>query len=407
MVGTVQSDRFGVFMRKIGYSVGLESTLGKLDDLTETYIDRRNVDYDAWSSLVAEKWGRGKRDQDFGNLFGVLGYLKVYGHTVNVLPRLDAAALSRTQLARSGIDWASATRFIFLVSLIEADGEIFLNCLANEFDPGAFEKALVRVLAYKRERLHEVFRQPGLRERIDRAVAIERQGTNVGSAGKDRRAQLLERAKALRRRTTLRGRPEDVRGLSEDYKRKVPAVRQAWAKSVALCDAAGRLTEEGRKVIDNFRSAGCHNGSGDIVIWPCKEDLVRLRLNLQQFGRMNVKWWSVVRETFVALGGRVRGETGTDYDVEGLSAEWGEMFGMYRRMGGAKTILRRELPLTVAYLATAATRLARSEPLENLPVAVEEQRKLGGRSGVMVRTSRESMGTLSFVRERSVAGGGG
>ena len=59
MAATAHSDPYAIFMRKVGYSVGLERTLERAGDLEAMYASSRDVTASSWKELVSsqEHWG--------------------------------------------------------------------------------------------------------------------------------------------------------------------------------------------------------------------------------------------------------------------------------------------------------------------------------------------------------------
>ena len=52
MAATAHSDPYAIFLRKIGYSVGLEFTAERVQDLVASYIKNRDITAAGWHSLV-------------------------------------------------------------------------------------------------------------------------------------------------------------------------------------------------------------------------------------------------------------------------------------------------------------------------------------------------------------------
>ena len=58
MAAIAQSDSYTIFIRKIGYSVGLEHTLDRLGNLYALYSSSKDVTVSSWRELVRgnDKW---------------------------------------------------------------------------------------------------------------------------------------------------------------------------------------------------------------------------------------------------------------------------------------------------------------------------------------------------------------
>ena len=71
MAATAHSDPYAIFLRKIGYSVGLEFTAERVDGLVARYLQDRDLTVGGWNELVTGKredgnWGR---DQECGKAY--------------------------------------------------------------------------------------------------------------------------------------------------------------------------------------------------------------------------------------------------------------------------------------------------------------------------------------------------
>jgi len=63
MAATVHSDPYAIFLRKIGYSVGLEYTAERTEGLATRYLRDRDLTVASWHKLVTGNkdegnWGR-------------------------------------------------------------------------------------------------------------------------------------------------------------------------------------------------------------------------------------------------------------------------------------------------------------------------------------------------------------
>ena len=87
----------------------------------------------------------------------------------------------------------------------------------------------------------------------------------------------------------------------------------------------------------------------------------------------------------------------SEVDPDDAVALFGEMTGVYRSLHARKLMLRRELPVTVAYPAAVALAVARGEPVINLPRHFQVEQR-GERRRIAFRQSRHTGGALSVKR---------
>jgi len=178
-----------IFMRKIGYSVGLEATLSRVSDLCDVYIADGTVTLQSWHDLVSS-WNL-KKD-NIGDFFGSLNLMKRTKTRLDVLPGLDLCALARRADPSNRI-LAGA----LLLLLMEYDGEIFLNALAGGFKEDDLVRRLTTLVHYKRDVLFKIYRAPEIQTQLARIVGIDRQATNIGGAGQAKGLSASKRTERL------------------------------------------------------------------------------------------------------------------------------------------------------------------------------------------------------------------
>ena len=97
MVATIRDDPYLCLMRKIGYSVGLETLPDRVIELTNLYVEQRELNYALFRDLVTIKFQRNNERsiKEFANVYGSLNLLKLYGKKLRVLPNLDTLSILR------------------------------------------------------------------------------------------------------------------------------------------------------------------------------------------------------------------------------------------------------------------------------------------------------------------------
>lgn len=396
MADTALSDQLSIFFRKIGWSVGLEKTLHRVAQLVRVYAEKGELSGGDIKTLLEEQWEL-STDHIIDVLSG-LGYIRRKGKQVLIERYLDTAAVCWLSL-KNEEQFDRANQFILLNAIIENDGEIFLNCLKQEFDEREVSAALKRVIAYKRIELFKIFRASDLQQRIAHVVNVEAQLNNRGggSAGKTKRLSDNKRTERLAPRLEpLSKSPSTEVTISEDYLRKVPPRRRDWAKSIGLCNQDGRLTVFGRNLLAAFDKLGCITPDGDVVLWPFKHEISRLRMNPATFALLIVDQWDLIKAVFTARGLEVA--TGIEPEAAtSILFELSEHFEFYRKLDRPKSMLRREYPLLVAMMAFAGIRYGKGEKLPDLLELIQTERTSSHRR-LDMRPSRTNIGSLTFRR---------
>lgn len=394
MAVTAQSSPYAAFMRKIGYSVGLESTFPRLLDVASEYARNQQLPMASWQQLVHERWQL--KNDNIGDFFNGLGIIRRSRASIEVLNGLDVLGVVAAALG-DGVQ--PAARLAFLAQIIENDGEIFLNCLKANFEDSQIAALLVSLISFKRAKLFEIYLNPQIRSQIAHVVGIEKQTTNLGSASEERKAELKKLGPLSGRRVGPLSRPlvPEVE-FSDDYFRKVPPRRREWAIDIELCNTEGRLNSSAIRLFDLLNARGCVIESGAIVLWPFDHEIARLRLNPALFEDKRLDYWSLVEFSVMGAGGRLSSQ---DSEPFALKSEVLDIlrrhFEIYRGLNRPKAMLRREIPLTVAYLSVSGELVARGFPVPNLPDIVQELQRDDG-TDMRLRTSRNSIGTISFGR---------
>ena len=181
--------------------------------------------------------------------------------------------------------------------------------------------------------------------------------------------------------------------ISDDYLRKVPGRRMAWACSLDLWEEGGGITRRGEAFIEGMARSGYIGADGIFVFWPMEYELVRSRFRPDLLGATKGLWEAVVDagRAYAALD--VAEPTGED-DDHGVAA-LAEMMQVYRGLNSRKALLRQEIPVTIAFPAMCALAIGRREPVLDVPQFLGRER-MGKERRVAVRPSRYSGQSLSL-----------
>jgi hypothetical protein len=387
MVEKARSNIFSVFMRKIGYSVGLENTLERVFDFANLYGCNDTIGYgDITRLLHAEKpdgWGLDKKNEHILDLFKALGIVEVRRGEVSVLELGDALGILRRMVTNED-DFLVCCKVLLIHSLILADGDIFLNAIASSFDAEEFKKNVVAEVEYKWSVLESNFNSSSHRAAFYSAVNIESQPTNPGSKGKGlSSAPDLMRLKTFRGGSLLAkvGRPDVY--IPDSYVLKVLPRRKAWATSLGLVDNTGRATPQAASMLQALVCAG-FAGPNCMAIWPLDHELRNptfFSIAPTSFPRLN-SW------EFMVLVGRGLGIMPPKYGMvssESQIEKLKEFIFHFKSLNKTKSIIRTELSVRVAYRCFLALSAIGLE-VGNVPeIIISEQEK--STPGVIARPS--------------------
>lgn len=397
MAATAHSDSYTVFLRKIGYSVGLERTLERAGDLDEMYRQNRDVTASIWKELVSgpEHWNL--KTDNITDVFYSLRLIQRTSGDVLVLENLDAMAIAGTLLDDPARQEA-ARSFLLLWAILVNDGEIFVNLLLSDFQEDRIKDNLSAMLLQKRATLKKVLIGRGSEKRINRVITIERQEKNKGSAGAGQSVTSLKRTEPLQ--------PERAAGsnsvagdrieFSDDYFRKVPPRRKDWARSLSLWDDEVGLTQRGKDFIDGLSEAGYIDAGGLFTYWPMDFELIRAGFRPDLLGEDTKGLWECLVDFGAAYAG-LRVKPRSKDDADSAVALVAAMMDVFKSLHARKAMLRRELPITIAYPAAVACACAKEEPVLDLPAAISVEQK-GEKRRLAFRQSRNTSGALSLKR---------
>ena len=403
MAATVHSDPYAIFMRKIGYSVGLEYTAERMGNLVSRYLHDRDITTTSWNELVTGikdqgYWGRDKSaEKNIGDFFQSLRLIQRTAGDVLVLENLDALAIV-IELLDDDEKKVIAQNFILLWAILVNDGEIFINLLLANFDEKLTKKLLTAMMLRKRKKALELFKGKVSPQKINRVITIERQEKNKGSAGSGQSIASLVRTEPLQaeRGSKLLTEVTNEIVFSEDYFRKVPPRRRDWATSLGLWDEVRGLTQCGQNFLDTLRQSGYIDTQNCFTYWPMDYELVRSGFRQDLFGYKAKSLWACLADFGRAYASlQVQSPSVSDADI--VFEHVCRMMKVFRSLHVRKIMLRRELPTTIAYPAIFALHCAQGQSIIDFPNAIEQE-QLGDRRRLALRLSRYTGSALSVKK---------
>lgn len=391
MLATARSNEFLPFIRKIGFSVGLEYTLDRIRDFAKLYASKDVFSFGDVTRLLhspkPDGWNLELGNEHVLDVLRSLGVLSVVKGEVSVLELGEALGILRKLQDDSHFE--NSLRFLFAHALLLADGDIFLNAMAACFEPSDFSKRATRMLEYKWSVLEDAFSTPGRRAAIYQAINIEAQQNNPGSRGHgmggrnalNTRSELSRRTGPLQERIE---RPEPK--ISEAYLRKALPRRKAWARSLGFIDDETNQTRAGSIFLEILGSKGL-GGPGCLAVWPLAHELNSpVFAKAKLLGPRIYSSWEflILVGQAMCLIGEERIATSADQRV-GIDL-MSTFLNAFRSLNHSKRILRKELPGRVAYRCALAWNIGHKTFPPYPAIITEEQDSAAPR--IIARPSR-------------------
>lgn len=385
MVAIVQDDPYQCLMRKIGYSVGLETLRERVIALTDLYVEQRELNYALFRDLVTVKFERDNERsiREFANVYGSLNLLKLYGKKLRVLPNLDTLSILRRLLSDDQKAFTSAAKVVLIQSVLEADGDIFINGLAADFDTIRFKALLENMIQIKRESIGNVIKSQGALRRIYDIIDIKTQLSNKGSfsgePGKLKQSRFGRRteplSKYVRRTAPLSGKLDVKVDIPSDYLIKVPRTRKGWAEDLGLFENKHKTAKGCNLLLTLENNLRLKQDSGCYVFWPYSSDLLKLRIQPEEIDAVDLNPWKLL--CAIAQGvGNVKID---HYDDK---ADYTEVIDLlrvfhrqYREGNTSLASIRHQLPLYVVHPCLVALYVAKSRDIPPLPQILDAEAK--------------------------------
>jgi len=391
MAATVPTDPYAIFLRKIGYSVGLERTVDRVNDLLHTYIDKRDVTLASWGQLVTE-WGL--KSENIADVFFSLRFIHRTPGDILVLENLDAMAVARSMIEEP-TRATEACAFLVLWAILVNDGEIFVNLLLADFEERRIRETLSTMMLNKRAALASSTAGRSAAARINRVINIDRQESNRGSAGIGGSVASLKRTEPLQPTMVASrslSRTDEIE-FSDDYFRKVPPKRRDWARVLGLWDKTTGLTQRGQYFVRRLAASGYIDSDGTFTFWPMDYELRRNGFHANHVPYPPRTLWTTLLD-FGGAYSRLEVKETTAADRNDSVSLLANLMDIFRTLHVRKAMLRRELPVLVAFPAVVACAAATRSSVLNLPAAIEAEQR-GEQRRIAFRRSRNTGGALT------------
>jgi len=385
MAAITQSNPHECLIRKVGYSVGLELLLKRVIDLVELYVREGNVSYVDWVHLVEEIWGRKPKEkpkkarkdkskkeippyEHLADVYNSIKLINLVNKKIIVIYGLETLAILRKYFANDDDKFKKSTIFILLLYILENDGDIFLNCIAGNFQRNDVRKLLISMIEIKRAAIKASIKNVRVLEKIFNIVDIQSFSSNKG-----------DKESPFKRRTTpLSGQPPlKPTEISDSQLDHTINPRKGWASDLELFEGKN-ISSSGKKMIEEFNLLKMQdNNTGSIQFWPYENALKKLMLNTDIMGIPKLNNWMIINSIAKTYGGIL------DDEVEELSKDDNEVLktlhDLYRSNNPIRGLIRNQLPIYIAYPCFTAIKISNKEPYLNLPNIIEYEISKGQR----------------------------
>lgn len=393
MAGIVQSNNFKILSRKIGYSVGLEDTLARARALAIDYTDNRGMTISQWSELVFTKWSL--KTNNISDVFASLGLIEQNRNAITPLWGIEVLSILRRMLPHEP-EWIAASKYFVCFLIVYFDADVFLNCLASNFEESQMKSSLMGMGKKKFERISKLYSSSQAKAKIYREVKIDSQTSNRGSAGPIEKTSILK-AQLNALPTGLRDERFEDFSISEDYlKRKGPPRRAAWARSLKLAEGSS-ITSTGIELIRGLEAFGFSLGDGIYCGWPISHDLRFLRITPEQLGAPNFVTEDLLRVILKAY--LIDQPFSSTNPIPNFSFEsfLHHTFELYKASDQIRSSLKVELPIRIASSVLCSVAVAKGVMPPSLTNYLEEEQRRNSRR-VDIRTSTYHEGSIVFLQ---------
>lgn len=388
MVDIVQSNETKLLIRKIGYSVGLESTLSRFKQLVDLYIAENQLTDPSWRTLVTTGFRRElPARKHFENLFSVLGILSVDNGRPVPQAILDVGALLKRYYEHDAAAYDRAVLPVLLYAITLADGELFGSLLSVEFDKSEFEKTLTSFRQAKLEIFYEHYKNQFDREKLHQVIDFQEVTSEADSKGGQR--ALAGPFAQTRRVVKSRDVYDFSVSLSPDWFKKVPARREAWAQDLGLFEN-GTQTECGARYLNRLRVLTPIPHGAPLALMPLDSEMQARHVTWALDDRFVIRQAELLQAINATYLPSETSDEGS-FDLEQLAA-WA--LDQYMRADIRFQMLRRELPFVVLSLFILGVSVATRTNLGNLKVNLETLAR--ERRNILLRPSRVSVYGISF-----------
>lgn len=321
-----QFDHFEQLVRRVGYSVGLEHVVDRVEVLANVYFEKREMNLAIWKSLVQDEYGRkisddlvertwvGARksqnklgaEDHFANFYGQLNLLTKVENQVMPLFGLDILSILKGSLA-SDLLFNRALKILLTLYLFEADGDIFLNCVISDFDKDLCAAKIFHMFQHKKEAYFRAFNSIQARERLATVFTVQ-----------------------------------SSKASPSEYLDKVLPTRKGWYEQLTLPDLVGRAS-----LSSFFRDQGILIDDQFCAFFLYSDAHRKLFIREGVLGVKEVARLDFTRDLITLLS--VKGIPPDELDREDAIELLKEILEAYKTTNSTRGMLRHQIPLYVVF----------------------------------------------------------
>jgi len=382
MVDIVQLDPYQCLIRKIGYSVGLESLLERVVSLVDLYVEQRALSLTAFKDLVENTFKRKNATEHFADVYGTLNLVKLIGKNIHPLHNLETLSILRRFLKGNDTAFLTATKTILMLSILEADGDIFLNGLYSDFEPKAFRLALINMIKKKRESVGYIIKSYSALRKVYSVIDIKSQPSQKGNesrepweSGMSKFARRTGPLDVVRRTTSLSDQVNEEVEVPDDYLRKVPTTRKSWAENLDLF-ANGKKTGKGLNLLETLdKHLQIKQKTGCYVLWPYSKDLAQLQIKPADIMAPEITPWLLICAMAEGISSIELEPFDEKTDYSAVIDQLRKFHKLYREGNTTYGSIRHQLPLYIAEPCTVALCSADTKKIPPLPSIIDAETK--------------------------------
>lgn len=401
MADTLQSKQLDKLVRRIGYSVGLEEPVDRITKLVEIYVQEGDINLALWKKLVKEgygrkisddlevaKWAGNKKTQKklgaedhFADFYSELNLIFRRNNQIFPLYGLDILSILRRYYLHSDDKYREAIKSLLLLFFLEADGDIFLNCLLGDFNKIPTEDNLIKMFTTKKNAYLNAFISPYSRNKL---LSIFKVQTSASQNNPFERRSIAKNEEII---------------IPEDYISKILPSRKGWATQLNLVSDSGALEELGKRLIEFLKRTQIVKDSY-AAFYAYSETHKILFIDEKKHGIIPLDRKEFTRKFFASYFNRDSltsveppATDGTQFIYDLLN----QVMEFYRSGNIAKGMLRHQLPFQIIFPIFYIISNLDNLPNYNLETFLaEEQKSLSRKLDVINLRGVEMEGAITF-----------
>ena len=391
-----QSNQYGKLIRRIGYSVGLEDIVERVNKLVELYVKESDINLALWKNLVKEEYGRkisddfeaakwgGSRktkkklgaEDHFADFYSELNLIFHQNNQIFPLYGLEILSILRRFYSDNN-KFQEVLKSIILLFILEADGDIFLNCLLGNFDKEKVKENLSNMFSIKKHVYLSSFISPFSHNKLSQLFKVQTSTAQESIFSPKNPNQ------------------KNDNEIPEDYLSKILPSRKGWATELDIF--SNTLNAKGKKIIDFLRQMNIVNNT-QAIFYSYSETHKSLFLDEKNLGIHPISRKSFIKNFFEAyLKNENSNNPLKEVNHQEIYNLLFRIMSLYKTGNKTKGILRHQLPLQVLYPTYYVISILDDLQYGDLDVFIQHEQKSADRKlDIIHLRGSETEGALSF-----------